>query len=89
MSGLVSETAGGLIYAALRKAAVTLGPQRTPSPAQMQDGLEELRRLTGSLNCDRLFIYAVDTLTFPIVIGKKTYGHDRAEDPSGATSGGF
>ena len=87
VSGLVSETAGGLIYAALRKAAVTLGPQRTPSPAQMQDGLEELRRLTGSLNCDRLFIYAVDTLTFPLVIGKKTY--TIGQDPAGAILADF
>lgn len=72
-SGLTEQTAGGLIYAALRKAGVTLGPGRTPAPAQMQDALGELRRLTGSLNCDRLFIYAEDTFTFPIQASKKFY----------------
>lgn len=87
VSGLVSETAGGLIYAALRKAAVTLGPQRTPSPAQIQDGLEELRRLTGSLNCDRLFIYAVDTLIFPLTVGKKTY--TIGQDPTSIVTADF
>ena len=30
----------GILYPALRKAAITLGPQRTPSPAQYQDALE-------------------------------------------------
>jgi len=73
VSGLAGQTVGGLIYAALRKAAVTLGPGRTPSPAQTQDAIDELRRLTGSLNCDRLFIYAEDMYTFPLEAGKKIY----------------
>jgi hypothetical protein len=61
-----------LIYAALRKAAVTLGPQRTPSAAQFEDGLEELNRLIGSLNCDRLNIYAISRYQFPLT-GAATY----------------
>jgi hypothetical protein len=55
-----------LLYAALRKAAVTVGPGRGPSPAQQQDALDELRRLTGSLNCDRLFIFSISTQVFPL-----------------------
>jgi hypothetical protein len=56
----------GILYPALRKAGVTLGPQRTPSPAQYQDAIEELNRLAGSLSCDRLFIYSRATYTFPL-----------------------
>jgi hypothetical protein len=82
ISGLTGETAGGLIYAALRKAGITLGPGRTPSPAQMQDALDELRRLTGSLNCDRLFIYAEDTFTFPIVTSQTIYTWGQVNDSS-------
>jgi hypothetical protein len=66
VSGLAQTTVLDLIYAALRKAAITLGPQRTPSPAQQQDALEELRRLTGSLNCDRLFIFSISHAVFPL-----------------------
>ena len=62
----------GLVYPALRKAAVTLGPQRTPSPAQCQDGIEELNRLIGSLNCDRLFIYSIARYEYPLS-GAKTF----------------
>jgi hypothetical protein len=80
-------TAGDLIYAALRKASITLGPGRTPSPAQMTDAIAELRRLTGSLNCDRLFIYSVDTLTFPILTSKKTY--TIGKDPAGLITADF
>src|SRR5215831_6173373 len=78
-----SVTAGkGLIYPALRKAGVTLGPQRTPSPAQYQDGLEELNRLTASLSLDRLNIYTVQRQEFPLTTGKNTYtiGEDAAAD---------
>lgn len=67
------QTAGSLIYAALRKASVTLGPGRTPSPAQQQDALDELRRLTGSLNCDRLNIYTQQHWEFPLNPGQKIY----------------
>ena len=81
-AGLVGETAGGLIYAALRKAAVTLGPGRTPSPAQMEDGIDELRRLTGSLNCDRLFIYSVARDQYPLNPPKMTYTIGIPADPS-------
>jgi hypothetical protein len=67
------ETIGkAVLYPALRKAGVTLGPQRTPSPAQYQDAVEELNRLLGSLNCDRLFIYSRDTYLAPLT-GAKTY----------------
>lgn len=71
-AGLGCITVMNLIYAALRKAAVTLGPGRTPSPAQQQDAIDELRRLTGSLNCDRLFIYSISNYQFPLS-GAKTY----------------
>ena len=69
----MSVTASTLIYAALRKAGVTLGPGRTPSPAQSQDALDELNRLLGSLSTDRYFIYGLDILTFPLQAGRKTY----------------
>jgi hypothetical protein len=62
-----------ILYPALRKAGVTLGPQRTPSPAQMQDGVEELNRLIGSLNCDRLFIYSLAEYSLPLEPGKTSY----------------
>jgi hypothetical protein len=74
------QTVRGLIYAALRKAAVTLAPGRGPSPAQMQDAIDELRRLTASLNCDRLFIYAEDIYTFPIEASKKIYTIGQSPD---------
>jgi hypothetical protein len=81
VAGSTVQTAGGLIYAALRKAAVTLGPGRTPSPAQQQDAIDELRRLTGSLNCDRLNIYSNQRWEFPLTGGRKTY--TIGQDPSG------
>ena len=79
---LGQTTVGDLIYAALRKAGVTLGPGRTPSPPQQQDALDELRRLTGSLNCDRLFIYAEDMYTFPLVATQKIYTWGQIPDSS-------
>jgi hypothetical protein len=80
-SGRVVQAGSGLLYPALRKAAITLGPQRTPSPAQFQDAIDELARLTGSLNCDRLFIYSLDILALPLTAGKKTY--TIGQDPTG------
>lgn len=71
--GPIIQAGHGLLYPALRKAGVTLGPQRTPSPAQFQDAVEELNRLLGSLNCDPLWIYGQDILSFPLVSGKKIY----------------
>jgi hypothetical protein len=68
-----AQVGQGLLYPALRKAQVTLGPQRTPSPAQFQDAIEELNRLVGSLNCDRLNIYTIQAYTFPLDPPKKTY----------------
>jgi len=56
----------GILYPALRKAGITLGPQRTPSTAQYQDAIEELNRLVGSLSCDRLFIYTRTNALFPL-----------------------
>ena len=70
---MADQTAGDLIYASLRKAGVTLGPGRTPSPAQSKDALDELRRLTASLNCDRLFIYTERANVFPILASKSGY----------------
>ena len=86
LSGLTGTIASRIIYAALRKAGVTLGPQRVPSPAQMQDGIEELNRLIGSFNCDRYFIYALDVVTCPLETGKQSY--TIGVDPSGE-SGDF
>ena len=81
--GAVIDVGHGLIYPALRKAGVTLGPQRTPSPAQFQDALEELARLTGSLNCDRLFIYSLDIRPFALQSGQMSY--TIGQDPTGQT----
>src|SRR5215510_4221384 len=71
----------GLLYPALRKAGVTIGPQRKPSPAQFQDCIDELNRLIGSLNCDRLFIYSLDVQQYPLTAGKTSY--TIGQDPSG------
>ena len=62
----------GLLYPALRKAGVTLGPGRTPSPAQFQDAIGEVNRLLGSLSIDPYFVYAHDLLTFTLT-GKASY----------------
>lgn len=71
----------GILYPALRKAGVTLGPGRTPSPAQFQDAMDECNRLIDSLDVDRLFIYSRDTLTFPLT-GAKTYTIGISPDPN-------
>jgi hypothetical protein len=63
----------GLLYPALRKAQVTLGPQRTPSVAQFQDAIDELNRLAGSLNCDRLNIYSIARAEYPLDPPKASY----------------
>ena len=76
----------GILYPALRKAGVTLGPQRTPSPAQFQDAIDELNRLIGSLNCDRLFIYSRTNYIFPLT-GAKTY--TIGQDPAGLVTADF
>jgi len=85
--GNVQQVAHGLIYPALRKANVTIGPQRLPSPAQFQDAIEELNRLVGSLNCDPLSIYSFDIVTFPLQKGKKTY--TIGQDPEGCECADF
>ena len=74
----------GLLYPALRKAAITIGPGRTPSAAQFQDAIDELNRLISSLNCDRLFIYALDTIQIPITDNQSTL--TIGCDPTGATA---
>jgi hypothetical protein len=71
----------GILYPALRKAGITLGPQRTPSPAQYQDAIEEVNRLIGTLDCDRLFIYTKDRIIAPLT-GAKTYTMGVSADPS-------
>ena len=71
----------GILYPALRKAGITLGPQRTPSPAQYQDAIEELNRLVGSLNCDRLFIYSQTNAVFPLNGGTR-YTIGASADPN-------
>jgi hypothetical protein len=78
--GPAIEVGEGLLYPALRKAAITLGPQRTPSPAQFADAIGELTRLTGSLNIDRLFIYSRYTITAPLN-GGKTYTIGISDNP--------
>jgi hypothetical protein len=85
--GLVVQAGNGLLYPALRKAAVTIGPGRTPSPAQFQDAIDELNRLIGSLNCDRLFIYGLDIQEFPLTAGQKSY--TMGIDPSGGMTADF
>lgn len=67
------QVGSGILYPALRKAGVTLGPGRGPSPAQYRDSLDELNRLMGSLNCDRLFIYAIDEAQYPLTDSKASY----------------
>lgn len=84
--GPIIQAGQGLLYPALRKAGVTLGPQRTPSPAQFQDAIEELNRLTSSLNCDRLFIYSRTNYIFPLT-GAKTY--TIGQDPQGVVIADF
>lgn len=84
--GPVLQVGEGLLYPALRKANITIGPQRTPSTAQFQDAIEELNRLVGSLNCDRLFIYSRTTYTFPLT-GAKTY--TIGQDPQGLVIADF
>jgi hypothetical protein len=78
----VVEVGQGLLYPALRKAGITLGPQRTPSPAQFQDAIDELNRLTGSLNCDRLFIYSIARDEYPLDPPKMTYTIGIPPDPA-------
>src|SRR5262245_16734473 len=80
-AGSVLQVAHGLIYPALRKANISIGPQRIPSPAQFQDAIEELTRFIGSLNCDPLNIYSFDIETFPLKKGQKTY--TIGQDPEG------
>jgi len=76
----------GLIYPALRKAGVTLGPGRTPSPAQYQDGLDELNRLLGSFDCDRLFIYSISRYEYPLTAAKS---YTIGIDPQGVLTANF
>lgn len=71
----------GILYPALRKAGITLGPQRTPSSAQYQDAIEEANRLLGSLSCDRLFIYSKFDAIFPLT-DSWTYTIGASADPS-------
>lgn len=70
MSAPIVQAGTGLLYPALRKAGVTLGPGRGPSDAQYEDALQELNRLMGSLNCDRYFIWTLDVLQLPITTAK-------------------
>src|SRR6185436_8044928 len=81
-AGLTPRQVGqGLLYPALRKAQVTLGPGRTPSVAQFQDAIDELNRLTGSLGCDRLNIYSIARQEFPFATSKNNYTIGLSPDP--------
>jgi hypothetical protein len=84
--GQIIKVGQGLLYPALRKAGITLGPQRTPSIAQFQDAIDELNRLVGSLNCDRLNIYSITEYQFPLS-GAKSY--TMGQDPTGAITADF
>jgi hypothetical protein len=75
------QVAQGILYPALRKAGVTLGPGRIPSTAQFQDAIDELNRLTGSLNCDRLFIYSIARNQYPLDPPKAAYTIGQSADP--------
>jgi hypothetical protein len=75
------QVSHGILYPALRKAGVTLGPGRTPSPAQFQDAIDELNRLAGSLNCDRLFIYSITRSEYPLDPPKASYTIGQSPDP--------
>lgn len=82
VAGLIPRQVGtGLLYPALRKAGITLGPQRTPSPAQFQDAIDELNRLSGSLNCDRLFIYSIARDEYPLDPPQASYTIGESPDP--------
>jgi hypothetical protein len=80
-AGPIIQVGQGLLYPALRKAGVTLGPGRTPSPAQLQDAIDEINRLIGSLNCDRLFIYSIDRAEYPLTPPKGSYTIGQPADP--------
>jgi hypothetical protein len=81
-AGLQPRQVGhGILYPALRKAGVTLGPGRTPSSAQFQDAIDELNRLTASLNCDRLFIYSLARAEYPLTVAQASYTIGLSPDP--------
>ena len=80
--GKVVQVGNGILYPALRKCAVTIAPGRTPSAAQFQDAIDELNRLIGSLNCDRLNIYSIARCEFPLS-GQKI--NTMGQDPTGQT----
>lgn len=81
-AGLTPRQVGqGLLYPALRKAQVTLGPGRTPSVAQFQDAIDELNRLAGSLGCDRLNIYSIARAEYPLDPPKASYTIGLSPDP--------
>jgi hypothetical protein len=79
--GPIVQAGNGLLYPALRKAGVTLGPGRTPSLAQFQDAIDELNRLVGSLNCDRMFIYSIDRAEYALDPPKASYTIGQPSDP--------
>lgn len=76
-----TEAGRGFFYPALRKAGITLGPQRTPSNAQYQDAMDEFNRLIGSLSCDRFFIYSMLDYVFPLT-SSSTYTIGISPDPN-------
>lgn len=67
------QAGSGLLYPALRKAGVTLGPGRGPSVAQLDDALGELNRLMSSLHCDPLFIYSQTLISYLLTGGQAAY----------------
>lgn len=81
------QAGSGLIYPALRKAGVTLAPGRLPSGPQMDDALEELKRLISSLGIDPLFVYHQESAIYPLQSGKGSYTIGR--DSTGAAIADF
>jgi len=69
----VIQAGSGILYPALRKAGVTIGPGRMPSTAQMDDALAELNRLMSSLHLDPMFIYSQDTISYLLTGGQAAY----------------
>lgn len=71
--GIVSTPVSDLIYDALRRAGVTLGPDRTPSRAQYNDGLRAGNRMLGRWNADGLIIPNITIEAFALTAGLATY----------------
>lgn len=75
-----------LLYAAMRKAGITLAPGRTPSTDQYADAIDETNRFISSLNCERPKIFTIRQDRFPLTTAK-TY--TIGKDPAGVAIADF